>query len=117
MKRALTGIIALFTLFLVVSCEDETITRKACGLEDPATNLSWLADIISKADNDQTGNFIGTIWIKEYQGQDYIITDMALESGGLKFHCFDCKGDLNPIVDIEFYNSLTDKEVVFSNME
>ena len=117
MEGIATRIVALFILLLASSCEEETVTRKACGLEDPATDLSWLADIIAEASNDQTGNFIGTIWIKAYQGQEYVITDMALGSGGLRFHCFDCAGDLNPVDDIEFYNLLTDKEVVFSNMK
>ncbi len=117
MERILTTKIALFTLLLVVSREEENINRKACGIENSATNLSWLADILLKAENDQTGNYMGSIWIKGYQGQDYIVTDMALESGGLKFYCFACNGDLNPVDDIKFYNSLTDNERVFSNVK
>ncbi len=101
----------------MASCESESVAGKPCGVENPTTNLRWLNELISEAENDQRGNHRGTIWIKAYQGQDYVVTNMALGSGGLAFHCFDCGGTLDPVDDIEFYNTLADREVVFFNVE
>lgn len=108
---------ALSSLFLMAGCESESVARKPCGTENPTTNLRWLNELISEAENDQSGNHRGTVWIQAYQGQDYVVTDMALGSGGLAFHCFDCSGTANPVDDIEFYNTLANSEIVFSNVE
>lgn len=117
MKKSLTVLITLTNLLFLISCEKENINKKACGVENPTTNLTWLSDIVTQAESDQTGNYIGKIWIKSYQGKDYVVTDMMLGSGGLMFHCFDCEGNFNPVDDIEFYNSLTDQQLVYTNLE
>nr|WKN34113.1 hypothetical protein K4G66_17180 [Tunicatimonas sp. TK19036] len=117
MKKMLPVIIALMNLLVIASCEEESNNKKVCGVENPTTDLTWLSDIISQAENDQTGSFTGKIWIKSYQNTDYVVTNMPLGSGGLMFHCFDCEGNFNPIDDLEFYKSLNDQELVYTNVK
>lgn len=62
-----------------------------CGIQSPQQNLPWLADIIKKA-NAYEDQYLGTIWLENYQGNDIIVTDMGLGSGGLMYHIFDCSG-------------------------
>ena len=49
--------------------------------------------MITKAENDKTGNYIGTIWLIKYKGKDIFVTDMALGSGGIANYFFDCSGN------------------------
>ena len=115
MKMILTVLIASMSLMVLISCEEENVNKKICGVENPTSDLAWLSDIITQAESDQTGNYKGKIWIKGYQGNEYVVTDMMLGSGGLMFHCFDCNGNFNPVDDIKFYNSLTDQELVYTS--
>lgn len=61
--------------------------------ERPQENLPWLKDLIKKADNDKTGNYIGCIWLENYKGRDFFITNMMLGSGGTMYWVFDCLGN------------------------
>jgi len=91
------------------------ITVNACGLNDIGNNLPWLKDIITKSIDDNTGNYWGRIWCKKYNNQYYIVTDMMLGSGGLLYHTFNCAGDFSPVNDIRFYNSLSEREIVWKS--
>lgn len=73
------------------SVQNKNIT--ACGLEEPQKNLPWLVTIIEKAENDETGNYWGTIWLEKYNEQDIFVTNMMLGSGGLAYWFFDCSGN------------------------
>ena len=117
MKKIFTVLIVLLNLLVLISCDEEKVNKKICGVENPTTDLTWLSDIITQAEDDQTGNYVGKIWIQGYQGSDYVVTNMMLGSGGLRFHCFDCEGNLNPVDDINFYSSLTDQELVYTNLK
>jgi hypothetical protein len=91
------------------------VSRNACGIEDIGNNLPWLKDIITKSLTDKTGQYIGKIWCKKYKDQDYIVCDMGLFSGGLAYHTFNCSGTFSPINDIRFYNSLSEREVIWKS--
>lgn len=117
MKKIAITAMTLLLCFFTIGCEEESMTTKVCGVDRPATDLAWLSDIITQAEEDVSGNYRGNVWIKTYEGEDYIVTDMALGSGGLKFHCFDCEGTFTPIGDLAFYSTLSERELVFSNVE
>ena len=109
---------------LLISChkEDKTILISlnkisACGVEDPLNDLLWLHEIALKSITDRTGNYLGSIWIKKYTEKDIIVTNMALGSGGVAFYTFDCDGNNVLITDISFYNSLTDKDKIFTSIK
>jgi hypothetical protein len=82
----------------------------ACGVTNPGKNLAWLASIIEKAQEDTTGNYLGVIWLENYNGQDVFVTNMMLGSGGLAYHIFDCQG--NPL-----YIDNSEKESFFKNLK
>lgn len=121
--KRIKGVFVLISfglLIILLGCEKESDSENksitACGVENPTENLAWLAEIISKAESDNTGNYLGQIWIKKYNDTDYIVTNMAMGSGGIMYYCFNCNGVIANIVDIDFYNSLTDNEIVYSNI-
>ena len=61
--------------------------------EKPQENLPWLVELIKKAENDLTGNYLGCIWLESYKGKDFFITNMGLGSGGVLLWVFDCCGN------------------------
>jgi hypothetical protein len=121
MKKFFTVLI-VFSIFW--SCKKDGDGRiqsineiKACGVNDPLNNLNWLYNIVVKSSTDNSGNYLGDIWIVSYEGNDFIITDMALGSGGVMYHIFDCSGNpLNKLAEYEeILNELSDKILLFSN--
>ncbi len=119
----LMGIITL----LILSCDKKEndnyiapcgkiIDFNACGIEDIGNNLKWLNDIITISKTDKTGNYIGTIWFKKYNHQDYIVTNMMLGSGGLAYHTFNCSGESYPVDDTSFYNSLSEYDILYTSI-
>lgn len=88
----------------------------ACGVQQPAKNLPWLADLIAKAKTDKTGNYIGVIWLERYKDQDVFVTNMMLGSGGLAYHVFDCMGNqmtIDRTDEMSFFNHLKKDIVVY----
>jgi hypothetical protein len=88
----------------------------ACGVDDIGNNLKWLNDIIVTSKNDKTGNYLGRIWYKKYNNQDIIVTDMSLGSGGVAYYCFKCSGENIVIEDMNFYNSLSESDILWTNI-
>ena len=87
-------------IFSFNSCEKEPekeeiddTTICACGVTDPAKNLTWLAELIETARTDETGNYLGRIWLEKFKEQDIFVTDMMLGSGGIAYWFFDCSGN------------------------
>jgi hypothetical protein len=77
----------------ILSCErKDDIEKSACGICDPVNNISWLQELVNPADSDQSGNFIGTIWLEKYKDDDIFVTNMAMGSGGVAYYFFDCDG-------------------------
>jgi hypothetical protein len=92
MKKAI--ILNILCLF-ILSCSDNTqydIKVTACGCEKPTKNITWLKELIKKAETDKTGNYVGTIWLENYKGQEIFVTNMMLGSGGILYYFFDCAG-------------------------
>jgi hypothetical protein len=92
------------------------VAFNACGVNDIGNNLTWLNDIINSSKNDKTGNYIGRIWFKRYNNQDVIVNDMALGSGGLAYHSFNCSGVSIVIEDTNFYSTLTQRDIIWTNI-
>lgn len=121
MKKFLLILIIPLVLF---SCDKKNYTApcgkiisfNACGVQDIGNNLKWLNDIITISKTDKTGNYLGTIWCKKYNYQDYIVTNMMLGSGGLMYHTFICSGEFSPVDDISFYNSLSENDILYTNI-
>ena len=84
-----------------------------CGIKGIGHNLGWLNEIIVTSLSDQSRDYVGRIWCKNYYGQDYIITDMPLGSAGGTYHTFTCSGETASISNQSFYSSLTDREIVW----
>lgn len=129
MKRTISlSRFLLISLLLsqIISCDKKnedfkapckTIMKfNACGIEDIGNNIPWLNNIITISRSDMDANYLGTIWYKRYNNTDYIITNMMLGSGGLAYHTFNCAGDLTPIDDYGFYNTLSQGDVIWSNI-
>jgi hypothetical protein len=92
------------------------VVFNACGVNDIGNNLKWLNDIIIASHGDTTGNYMGTIWYKRYNNQDLIITNMSLGSTGTLYHTFNCSHEVIDIQDINFYKSLTQKDIVYTRV-
>lgn len=100
---------------IFIGCEKSDLTTP-CGVKNPVKDIEWLADLISTANNDTTGEYIGNIWITTFENKDYIISDMAMGSGGRIFHCYNCKGEIDNVSDYNFFNNLSDDDIVYSNV-
>jgi hypothetical protein len=122
-KFILIGIITL----LILSCDKnekdnyiapcgKIIDFRACDVNDIGNNLKWLNDIIVTSKNDKSGNYLGRIWYKKYNEQDIIVTDMSLGSGGVAYYCFNCSGENIIIEDMNFYHSLSEKDILWTNI-
>ena len=120
------SLLFLGILILNISCNEESViyfdpinSIEACGLGDPLNQLDWLRDLAVKSMDDKTGNYIGNIWIFSYKENENIVTDMALGSGGVLYHFFDCDGK-PPTADMpsieELPDFLVDSNLIFSNM-
>lgn len=113
MKKALS-IIAI--IFLFFSCEKSIENKQvisACGISEPQKNIEWLSKLIDKAEDDKTGNYMGTIWLEKYKGSDIFVTNMSMGSGAIAFYFFDCQGkSLIP----ESMSEMKFNKVVYSNV-
>jgi len=85
----------------------------ACGIKDIGRNLPWLNAIIVTSMNDQSTVYVGRFWCKNYNGQDYIVTDMPKYAVGQMYHTFNCSGESVTVSDDSFYPSLTDRDIVW----
>lgn len=117
MKRVLS-IIAIMLFFF--SCEKNIENKEvnsACGINNPQKNIEWLSKLIDKAKSDKTGNYMGTIWLEKYKGDDIFVTNMALGSGGVAYYFFDCQG--KSFIPESFPESIPDmkfNKIVYSNV-
>ena len=90
-------LVFFFLCLLFVSCSQKQAVNVAYeqfkSPEDPQENLRWLKELINKAENDNTGNYLGCIWLVSYKGKDFFVTNMMLGSGGVLYLMFDCFGN------------------------
>ncbi|MEA4903580.1 MAG: hypothetical protein VB075_11055 [Petrimonas sp.] len=113
MKKVL-GVIAI--IFFFFSCERNIENKEvisACGINEPQKNIEWLSKLIDKAKNDKTGNYMGTIWLEKYKGNDIFITNMSMGSGAIAFYFFDCQG--NSFVP-ESFSEIKFNTVIYTNV-
>ena len=102
----------LFCLFLL-SCKQEIEEKEtsACGVDNPAKNLLWLAELIEKAENDKAGHYMGQIWLESYKGKDVFVTDMMLGSGGIAYWFFDCSGNHFLVEDVDIQSFVSNMKL------
>jgi hypothetical protein len=62
----------------------------SCDSKDE--NLPWLTKLIELSKTDKTGNYIGSIWLEKYKGEDIYVTNMGFGSGGVAYYYFDNSG-------------------------
>ena len=109
-----TLLILLIILF-AYSCKKEYIEPlndiSACGKEDPLNQLSWLNSKVRNGKDPSNTDFIEHVWIKEYKGEDIIIIEFGLTS--TVYDPFNCSGVGVKIHDINFYNTLSDNDLVY----
>ena len=90
-------IFAFILCLLFVSCTQNQDTNidwpQFQSPKIPQKNLPWLKELIKKAESDNTGHYIGCIWLENYKGRDFFITNMMLGSGGVMYWFFDCWGN------------------------
>lgn len=115
---------------LALQCEkQQTIpepesVRLTCGVKDPAKELTWLKDIITKADEDKAtmaykGNYLGKIYLESFRDQPVFMVEMMMGSGGLAIYLFGCYGQR--IMDVSSEEITTTiarfqrKNLVYSN--
>ncbi len=111
-------ILLLLFLFVQPSCKKEDAS--ICNVDNPATGLPWLAQIISLAETDSTGNYWGTIYLEYYKGKPVFFTDMAMGSGGVIGYWFNCDGS-NFILDnqtefLAFSSNMKLNKIIYSNL-
>ncbi|TAF80576.1 MAG: hypothetical protein EAZ14_06240 [Runella slithyformis] len=95
----------------------------ACGFDNPKQQLSWLKDLIAKADEDRAtmafkGNYLGIIYLEKYQNQDVFWVEMMMNSGGLMGRAFQCEGTIIEFTNEtgqNFHKGLRRDVVVYSN--
>ena len=106
-------ILTLVICLALLSCKKEN--TKTCGVDDPATELPWLAEIIALAETDTTGNYHGTIYLESYKGENVFWIDMMMGSGGLYGHWFNCDGSRFEVAAGEEFPWPTKEIVIYTN--
>lgn len=109
-------ILSFVILLVIAACNKSKII---CGVDDPATELPWLAEIIVLAETDTTGNYHGTIYLEYYNSSPVFFTDMAMGSGGVIGYWFNCDGNNFSIDDetefLTFVNGMKLNKIIYSN--
>lgn len=88
----LISVICSITLLVMLSCDDEdSCPTQVCDVEDPVTNLPWLADRIALAE--LMPEFYAEISMYKYNG-DYVFLQIQAENviDGQDL-VFDCEGN------------------------
>lgn len=79
-------------LFAFFSCDLKNDIDVDDRSEEIQSEYPWLKELIQKAETDKTGNYVGFIWLEQYEGKDYFVTNMMLGSGGIAYWIFDTSG-------------------------
>ena len=90
MKNLIVMIISL----LMLSCSPKKQdSDNCCECHNPQNNLTWLKELIQKAEIDKKGYYWGCIWLEKFKGQNIFVTSMKFDSGGIMNWFFDCEGN------------------------
>jgi len=116
MKKIVILTLVIFLVLLACKKKEATV----CGVDDPATQLPWLNEIITLAETDTTGNYYGTIYLEYYNNKPVFFTDMKMGSGGLIGYWFQCDGSTFTIDDrnefLTFSNNMKLNKIVYTNI-
>ncbi|RIH65506.1 hypothetical protein D1164_10330 [Mariniphaga sediminis] len=114
-------VLILWVLFFAFSCiekDNETYVTplkeiNACGNEDPLNSLEWLNARVLSESNPRDSEYVKSVWIKEYKGNDIIVIDF----GGEVSECltFDCLGNRVVVNSQSFLESLSENELVYKS--
>lgn len=89
------------------------IRKDACGKIDIGNSIEWLNTLIYESYYDATGLYKGRIWLKDYNGTNYFVTDMPISEGFTGYHVYTCEGASAEIIDPEFFSSLTNRYLLW----
>ena len=101
---------------LLTSCDRNE--ELVCGVNDPITELGWLSELVSKAETDTTGNYIGSIYLGNYRGKTVFVSDMAMGSGAIAYYFFYCDGsnlifsETESPLDVDIYKD----KILYTNL-
>lgn len=119
MKKLIIITIIIFLTLPACKKKDTINDTKICGVNDPATELPWLAEIIAKAETDTTGNYLGTIYLEYYKNIPVFFTNMGMGSGGAIGHWFNCDGSRFTLADktelYKFYTNMKLNKIIYTN--
>ena len=100
MNRVVLMIVsALFCGALFTSCDSNSKMKEddVIALSDGHTlnlkDYQWLKKLIDLSKADETGHYIGCIWLENYKGHEIFVTNMMLGSGGIMYWFFDSSGN------------------------
>lgn len=95
----------------------------SCGSLHPDQSLQWLKNIVTKAEEDKRtkkylGNYMGKIFLTSYHNQPVFYIDMAMRSGGIAAHIFNCEGIAVKIEssDTGFEQDEQKRTLIYSNV-
>ena len=72
-------------------------------------NLPWIEKLIALSTADNTGNYLGCVWLEKFEGMDVYVTNMAFGSGGVMYYYFDRSGAsiiLDSYSEYKYHNPL-----------
>jgi len=124
-------IIPVALLCLALQCEPQPTPPASesvllpCGVNNPAKELRWLKDIITKADEDKAtmaykGNYLGEIYLERFRDQPVFVVDMMMGSGGIFMYLFGCDGErIKDVSSEEITTTIAGfqrKNLIYSNL-
>jgi len=95
MKKYCLIVMICFGILLLNSCERQHKIC-ACGVNNPAKKIPWIAELIKKAKNVNANadNYPLCIWLENYKGEDIFVIDMIPGHSTLIYWYFDCSGNI-----------------------
>ncbi len=113
-----TVIFYIFIIFSLSSCKKDTDSTfesenniSACGVNDPINQLKWLNQKITKGQNTATSDFVESVWVKQFDGEDIIVINFGLTSS--MYSTFNCSGKTINIQNQDFFNSLSEDLLIY----
>lgn len=83
--------ILIFTVVLLfLGCERDKCELCACGVNNPATELQWLVELIDEI-KAEPQKYMGSIYLGEYKGSNVFVSDLGI-SGAMYDAFYNCDG-------------------------
>jgi uncharacterized protein DUF6970 len=92
MKR-IKGLYQLTFFFLMLSCGEKVdLTSNACGAEDPASEIKWIAEIITQFEAEFEGSQgSSSIELYSYMGQKVFLVSHCITCSDRLIIAYDCE--------------------------